>query len=132
MYKFLVGVSEEKPTLTVTSFFSSVQRDRSTFCALCTLPYVLSTSFSTHPKPLKAIPKQKDPPFHFFDTKRLSPFFGTMRLFKFLIFSRIFFIAPKVPPVNFLIFCNRMDVQNIPKGPPFTFFGSMMRDLPET
>ena len=37
-------------------FFSSVQRETSTFCALMhiyqLLQYVLSTSFSTHPKPL--------------------------------------------------------------------------------
>ena len=26
---------------------------------------------------------------------------------------------------QFLIFCNRMDVQKIPKRPPFTFFGTM-------
>ena len=36
-------------------------------------------------------------------------------------FFRIFLI---VPPIN-LIFCNRMDVQKIPKRPPFTFFGTM-------
>ena len=28
-------------------------------------------------------------------------------------------------PFNFFIFCNRIDVQKVPKGPPFTFFGTM-------
>ena len=46
-----------------------------------------------------------------------STFFDTMRL----IFSEIFLLLPH----QFLIFCNRMDVQKIPKGPPFTFFGTV-------
>ena len=53
---------------------------------------------------------------------RLSLCFGTLTLFKFLIFIPKFFYCP---PMNFLIFCNRMDVQKIPKGPPLTFFGTM-------
>ena len=52
---------------------------------------------------------------------RLFPFFGTVRLFKFLSFSELF-IAPKGPPSIFLIFCNRIYVQKIPKGPPFYIF----------
>ena len=92
------------------------------------LPYVLGTSFSTHPKPLtrdkKPFQSRRAPLSTFFDTMRLSPFFGSVRLFKFLIFRKIF-IAPKGPPINFLIFCTRMDVQKIPKGLPFTFFGTM-------
>ena len=55
---------------------------------------------------------------------RLPPFFGTVTLFKFLIFSE-FFYCSKGSPINFLILGNRMDVQKIPKGPPFTFFGTM-------
>ena len=46
------------------------------------------------------------------------PFFGTVRL----IFFRIFYYCS---PHQFLIICNRMDVQKIPKDPPFTFFGTM-------
>ena len=57
----------------------------------------------------KAVPKQKGPPFHFF------------RLCQTSIFSFFpnFFIAP---PTKFLIFCNRMDVQKLPKSIRFTFF----------
>ena len=42
-----------------------------------------------------------------------------MRLFKFLIFFPNFFYHS---PHQFLIFCNRKDVQKIPKGPPFYIF----------
>ena len=49
---------------------------------------------------------------------RLSPFFGTVRLFKFSFFPKFFYCSPH----QFLIFCNRMDVQKIPKGPPFYIF----------
>ena len=66
---FLVRVFEEKTVSYSGYFFSSVQRDRSTFCALCTLPYVLSTSFSLHPKPLtwdKKPFQSRRVPFHFF------------------------------------------------------------------
>ena len=42
---FLVGVFEENARLLQWLVFSSVQRDRFTFCTLCTLPKVLSTSF---------------------------------------------------------------------------------------
>ena len=34
-------------------------------------------------------------------------------------------MSPKGLSFIFLKFCNRMDVQKIPKGPPFTFFGTM-------
>ena len=36
-------------------------------------------------------------------------------------FLRIFYCSSH----QFLIFCNRIDVQKIPKRPPFTFFGTM-------
>ena len=56
-------------------FFSSIQRDRSTFCALCNFTtvvhYALSTSFSTHSKPLTRDEKpfqSKRTPFPRFST----------------------------------------------------------------
>ena len=78
----------------------------------------------------KAILKQKGPLSIFLTLLDFPPFFGTVRLFKFLIFSEIFFIAPKGLLIKVLIFCNKIDVQKIPKGPPFTFFGT--KDLPQT
>ena len=75
------------------------------------LPYVLSTSFSTYPKPLTSHSKAEGSPFPLFSTLRDFPlFFGTVRLFKFLIFPK-FFYCSKGSPIIFLIFCNRMDVQ---------------------
>ena len=89
------------------------------------LPYVLSTSFSTHPKPLtwdkKPFQSRKVPLSTFFDTMRFSPFFGTVRLFKLLIFPRIFFIAPKVPHEFFDILQQNGCSKN-PKGSPFCIF----------
>ena len=47
-------------------------------------------------------------------------FFGFVRLF-----SQIFLMSPKGPPFIFFLFCIRMDVQNLPKGPLLQFFGTM-------
>ena len=62
----------------------------------------------------------------------LSSFLALWDCFKILIFrffsktSKIFLnfysMSPKGPPFNFLIFCNRMDVQKIPKGALFYIF----------
>ena len=108
----------------MASFFSSVQRETSTFCALMHIyqlsPYVLSTSFSTHPKPLTWDKK----PFqsrrvHFFSTLwDFPPFFGTVRL----IFFRIFFI---VRPINLWYFATEWMFKKSQSVPPFTFFGTM-------
>ena len=78
------------------------------------LPYVLSTSFSTHPKSLTwdKIPFQR---VHFFRH------YGAFLLFSTLwdwFSSEIFLLF--LP--SLLIFCNRMDVQKIPKRPPFYIF----------
>ena len=54
----------------------------------------------------------------FFDTMRLSSFF---RHCETDFFPKFFYCSSH----QFLIFCNRMDVQKIPKRPPFTFFGTM-------
>ena len=111
------------PTLTVASFFSSVQSVTSTFCALMQLmhiyqllPYVLSTSFSKHPKRLTWDKK----PFQ----NRIVHFLWHYETF--LLFSALWdWFFPKflliVPPINFW-FCNRLDVQKIPKRPPFYIF----------
>ena len=52
-------------------------------------------------------------------------FFGTMRLFlKFFGFHQVFWIPQVfwVSPSFVSIFCNTMDPEKIPEGPPFTFF----------
>ena len=54
----------------------------------------------------------------FFDTMRLSSFF---RHCETDFFPNFFYCSSH----QFLIFCNRMDVQKIPKPPPFTFFVTM-------
>ena len=88
------------------------------------LPYVLSTSFSTHPKPLTW---DKKP----FQSRRVHFFrhYETFLLFSALwdwFFSEVFLLF--LPSI--LIFCNRMDVQKIPKRPLLHF--SALCDLPET
>ena len=40
-------------------------------------------------------------------------------------FFETFWIAPKGPPSFVSTFWNTMDVKKIPKGPPFTFFGTV-------
>ena len=116
---FLVGVSEERARLRQWQVFSSIQRDRLTFCALCTFT-VLSTWFWTHPKsltwntkPLKSI---KVPFPRFFGTMRLSPFSR--------LFPEKFLMSSKGPPSFFLNFEIEWMFKN-PKGSPFTFFGIM-------
>ena len=79
----------------------------------------------------KAIPKQKSPPFHFFDTMRLSPFFWHCETVQISHFFPNLFYCSKGSPINFLIFCNRMDVQKNPKGSPLLHFLALY-DLPET
>ena len=80
------------------------------------LPYVLSTSFPTHPKPLTW---DKKP----FQSRRVHFFwhYETFLLFSALwdwFFPEIFHCSSH----QFLIFCNRMDVQKISKRPPFYIF----------
>ena len=108
----------------MAGFFSSVQRDRSTFCALMhfyqLLPYVLSTSFSTHPKPLtwnkKPFQSRRVNFFRHYETFPLFRHCETVQISHF--FPNFFYCSPH----QFLIFCNRMEVQKIPKGPPFHIF----------
>ena len=50
---------------------------------------------------------------------RHSPFFQHCETVQISHFSPKFFYSS---PINFLIFCNRMDVQKITKGPPFYIF----------
>ena len=87
------------PTLAVLGlFFSSVQRVTSTFCALMhiyqLLPYVLSTSFSTHPRPLTW---DKKP----FQSRRVHFFrhYETFLIFSALwdwFFSEFFLFLPSI------------------------------------
>ena len=39
-------------------------------------------------------------------------------------FSKFFLMSPKGPPLEFLLFCNRMCVYKSKRVPPFTFFGT--------
>ena len=86
----------------MASFFSSVQRDRSTFCTLCTFTictqYFIFKASKASNNPFQS---RRAPLSTFFDTMRLSTSFGTVRLYKFLIFSE-FFYCSKGSPINFL------------------------------
>ena len=81
------------------------------------LPYVLSTSFSTHPKPLTWDTKP-------FQSSRVHFFrhYETFLVFSALwdwFFSESFFLCSSH---QFLISCNKMDVQKIPKRLSFYIF----------
>ena len=103
------------------------------FVQYALLPYVLSTAFSTHPKTLtwdkKPFQSRRVPLSTFLTLWDFPLFFGTLRLFKFLIFSNRFFV-PKDPLINCLIFCNRMEVQKIAKAP--LLYVLALCDLPKT
>ena len=58
--------------------------------------------------------------YSFFDTMRL-PLFWHCETVQISFFSEIFLLLQRAP-INFLIFCNTMDVQKILKGPPFHIF----------
>ena len=90
-----------------------------------TLPLVLSTSFSTHPKPLTW---DKKP----FQSRRVHSFrhYETFLLFWHCETDFVFRNFFNCSSHQFLIFCNKMDVQKIPKRPPLHF--SALCDLPET
>ena len=53
---------------------------------------------------------------------RLSPCFRHCETVQISHFFPRFFYYPKRSPINFLIFCNRMDVQKTPKGPHVYIF----------
>ena len=93
-------------------------------CINALLPYVLSTSFSIHPKPLtwdKMPFQRRRVPFStFIDTMRRFPFFGTVRL-KFLILFELFLLF--TPSIFDILQQNGSS--KISKVPPFTFFGTM-------
>ena len=89
------------------------------------LPYVLSTSFSTHPKPLTWDRKP-------FQSRRVHFFrhYETFLLFSALwhwFFSEIFFI---VPPINFWYFATEWMFKKSQSVPLLHF--SALCDLPET
>ena len=115
----------------MASFFSSVQRYRSTFLHYALLPYVLSTSFSTHPKPLTW---NKKP----FQSRRvpLSTFFDTMRLFSFFRHCETDQISHFFPnfihcsPHQFFDILQQKGCSKIPKGP--LLHCSALCELPET
>ena len=118
----LVGVFEENARLLQwLVFFSSVQRDRSTFCSFVQHHQLELRTSKTYSKRQKLVQNKK------IDVQNLenigSPlvfftriFFGTMRLF---------LDSTKGFPSFVSIFCNTMDVKKIPKGSPFTFFGTV-------
>ena len=101
-------------------FYPSVQRETSTFCALMhiyqLLPYVLSISFSTHPKPLTW---DKKP----FQSRRVH-FFRHYETFLLCRHCETeFFLI--VPPINFWYFATEWMFKKSQSVPPFTFFGNM-------
>ena len=85
------------------------------------LPKVLSTWFWTPPKASTSKCKtQKGPLFQFFGAMRLSP--PLFRLCE--TFFRIFSKSSKGPPSIFWCFAPEWMLKK-PKGPPFTFLGTM-------
>ena len=87
-------------------------------------PYVLSTSFSTHPKPLtwdkKPFQSRRVSLSTFFDTMRL-PFFRHCETVENSNFFRNFFIAPKGSHQFFDI----LQQNGCSKNPTFYIFGTM-------
>ena len=67
----------------------------------------------------------------FFDTMRLSPFFGTVKLFKLLIIFRDFLLLQGVPLSSFFDILQQNGCSKNPKGSPLSHFSALC-DLPET
>ena len=112
------------PTITVGSFF---RHERSTFLFICSTTSNLNNFKPQHLQPQKRVQNEKkkqnrrpEPRKHTKDPTLAPLFFGTMRLF-----FEVFWIAPKGPPSFVSIFCTTVDVKKIPKGTPFTFFGTV-------
>ena len=105
----------------------SAQHDRSTFCALMHIYHMyISLHFQRIQSLLDEIKSHsKAEGSTFFDTMRLSSFFRHCENVQISIFSEIVLLFPH----QFLMFCNRMDVHKIQKGPPFTFYA--LCDLPK-
>ena len=108
------------PTLDVpVLFFSSAQRDWSTFYALCTFTIVLSISFWTHPKPLTW--KKKS-----FQSRRVPSNFSALwdfprPLFRLWDFFENFEMSPK-GPFNSFETLQQNGCWKSPQGPPFYIF----------
>ena len=106
----------------MASFFRQFNAIGPLFVQYALLPYVLSTSFSTHPKPLtwdKKPFQSRRVPFPLFSTLwDFYPFFGSKRLFKFLIFSEIFLLLPH----QFFDILQQNGCSKISKGSPFYIF----------
>ena len=81
---------------------------------LCSNRCVCANFFYTH---------SKEFPFPFFLHYETSPFFGFVRLF--WSFSNV----PEGSPSFFVIFCNRMVVEKIPKGPLFYIYMRLLKIL---
>ena len=99
------------------------RRVRSTFLFICSTTSNLN-NFESQKRVQNEKNKQNRRPEPRNHTKDPPPpiaplFFGTMRLLK------LFGLHQRVPPSFFSTFCNTMDVKKIPKGPPFTFFGTV-------
>ena len=106
------------------------------------MPLLLSSCFHVDFFRTEIFPDFFGFPFQFFDflhrmdvTKSRSvpllPFFGTLTLFKVLIFRFFpnFPMSPKGPSIEFqtaanlLIFCNKLDFQKTQRVPLYTIFG---------
>ena len=114
------------------SFFRQFNAIGPLFVHYALLPYVLSTSFSTHPKPLtwdKKPFQSRRVLFPLFSTLwDFPPFFGTLRLFTFLIFSpKFFLLLQRLPPSIFRYFATEWMFKKSQRVPPFTFFATYRR-----
>ena len=129
---FLVGAfsfKEKSPTITVASFFSFFFRQTTELIAY--VPLFTESDKTTQAKSDQWKFSAKGPPFFFYlfyvtyktgRDQRVPPFNFFSALCE--IFFENFLRSQKSPPSSFLIFCNRMFV-NEPKRVPFSFFGTM-------
>ena len=128
---FLVGAfsfKEKSPTITVASFFFFFFF-RQTTELIAYVPLFTETDKFTQAKFHQCKLTAKGPPFRFLPflrnlQNRKTPkgppfqfFFGTVRIFFFENFQ----FVKRVPPSDFLIFCNRKYVNESQRVPPFHF-----------
>ena len=111
------------PTLTVGSFF---RRVRSTFLFICSTTSNLNNFEPQQLEPQKRVQNEKkkqnrrpEPRNHTKDPPIVPLFLALSDFFQ------TFWIAQRVPPSFFSIFCNTMDVKKSQRASPFTFFGTV-------
>ena len=119
------------------SFFFVRLQSHSDWATFLKIETTKTTSIRPSPEILRKL-VQKGPPFHILlfyrslqnRTRLKGPplqfFFGIVRLF-----FKNFLMYQKSPPFEFLIFCNKIYVDEAQRVPSFTFFGTMPLFLKE-